>query len=34
MKGETDLKAELDKNIQALLNEGWIRDTLDKYGIE
>jgi polar amino acid transport system substrate-binding protein len=34
MKGETDLKAELDKNIQAMLNEGFIRDTLDKYGIE
>jgi polar amino acid transport system substrate-binding protein len=34
MKGETDLKAELDKNIQAMLNEGFIRNVLDQYGIE
>ncbi len=34
MKGQTELKAELDKNIKDMLDEGWIRDTLDKYGIE
>jgi polar amino acid transport system substrate-binding protein len=34
MKGETELKAELDKHINDLLNEGFIRATLDKYGIE
>jgi polar amino acid transport system substrate-binding protein len=34
MKGETELKAELDKHINDLLNEGFIRATLDSYGIE
>jgi len=34
MQGEDALKAELDKHITDLLNEGFIRDTLDSYGIE
>ena len=34
MQGEDALKAELDKHITDLLNEGFIRDTLDGYGIE
>lgn len=34
MKGESALKAELDKYIQEMLNEGFIRDILDQYGIE
>lgn len=34
MQGESALKAELDKHIQALLSEGFIRDILDKFGIE
>ncbi len=33
-QGEDALKAELDKHITDLLNEGFIRDTLDSYGIE
>ena len=34
MQGETELKAELDRIITDLLNEGFIRETLDGYGIE
>jgi len=34
MQGEDALKAELDKHITDVLNEGFIRDTLDGYGIE
>ena len=34
MKGEDELKAELDKHIQDMLDEGFIRSVLDKYGIE
>jgi hypothetical protein len=33
-QGETDLKAELDKHITDMLNEGFIEDLLDKYGVE
>ena len=34
MQGETELKAELDKHIADLLSEGFVRSTLDGYGIE
>jgi polar amino acid transport system substrate-binding protein len=34
MKGESALKAELDKYIQELISEGFIRDILDQFGIE
>ncbi|MEM5775583.1 MAG: ABC transporter substrate-binding protein [Anaerolineaceae bacterium] len=34
MKGEDELKAELDKHIQDLLNEGFITNLLDQYGVE
>jgi polar amino acid transport system substrate-binding protein len=34
MKGESALKAELDKHITDLLSEGFIRATLDGYGID
>ncbi len=34
MKGEDELKAELDKHISDLLNEGFLRSLLDQYGIE
>jgi len=34
MKGESALKAELDKHITDLLNEGFIRQTLDGYEID
>ena len=34
MKGETELKAELDKHISELLSENFLRSLLDQYGIE
>jgi polar amino acid transport system substrate-binding protein len=34
MKGEDALAAEINKHIQDMLNEGFIRSVLDKYGIE
>jgi polar amino acid transport system substrate-binding protein len=34
MKGEDALAAEINKHIQDMLNEGFIRNVLDKYGIE
>jgi len=34
MKGESELKAELDKHIQDILDEGWLDQVLDKYGVE
>ena len=34
MQGETELKAELDKHVADLLSEGFVRSTLDGYGIE
>jgi polar amino acid transport system substrate-binding protein len=33
-KGTAELKAELDKHIQALLDEGFLRGLLDMYGVE
>jgi polar amino acid transport system substrate-binding protein len=33
-KGAVELKAELDKYIQALLEEGFLRALLDQYGVE
>jgi polar amino acid transport system substrate-binding protein len=33
-KGETALKAELDKNLTAMINEGFISNLLTKYGVE
>ena len=34
MQGEAELKAELDKHIADLIAEGFIKDTLDQFGIE
>jgi len=34
MKGETALKAEIDKHLQAMLDEGFIDDLRTQYGIE
>jgi polar amino acid transport system substrate-binding protein len=34
MKGESELKAELDKHIQDILDEGWLDAVLDKYGVD
>lgn len=33
-KGETALKAELDRHITDMLNEGFIQNLLDQYGVE
>ena len=34
MKGESELKAELDKHIQDILDEGWLDAVLAKYDVE
>jgi len=34
MKGEDELKAEIDKHLQAMIEEGFIEDLLEKYGVE
>ena len=34
MKGETELKAEIDKHLQDILDEGWLDAVLDEYGID
>ncbi len=34
MQGEAELKAELDKHVADLVAEGFVRDMLDKFGIE
>lgn len=34
MKGEDALAAEINKHLQDMLDEGFIRDLLDKYGVE
>lgn len=34
MQGEADLKAELDKHVQDLLDEGFIADLLNRFGVE
>jgi len=33
MKGEEELKAEIDKHLQAMIEEGFIEDLLEKYGV-
>ncbi len=34
MKGEDELKAELDKHIQAMIDEGFVANLLAEYGVE
>jgi polar amino acid transport system substrate-binding protein len=34
MKGESELRAEIDKHIQDMLDEGFIQDILDEYGVD
>jgi polar amino acid transport system substrate-binding protein len=34
MKGETELKGEIDKALNAMIDEGYIQNLLDKYGVE
>jgi len=34
MKGESELKAELDKHIQDILDEGWFDQVLTTYGVD
>jgi ABC-type amino acid transport substrate-binding protein len=34
MKGESELKTEIDKQINAMLDDGSIQQILDEYGVE